>query len=362
MLSLARNGAARRFVAEQWDAVLFLAMLCAAVLLSGDFGGLREVLTWLAGLSLLLVVGIGLGEGELTTDGLLLTLLSVGAVLGLGAISERVLGASETWAVIPGYHPVIRGFSLELGNRASSWAGHPLRLGTASSLGVLSGWALLLRPRDGYRPLTILLVVGSGAGLVLSGARGSWLALALGAVALMLLGGAVGRTRRVLTALLLVAAGYFALTLAGLDSIIFQRIRGGAVDPTSLGQRAQVLGVAFELWLAHPWFGYGFRGISDAIYSQGLGLANYENEYVGVLLTAGIAGLASLLLLLGRTLVAGVRRPRSLEMAAAVSLFIATGVNCATYNLFGWSTGPALLLMTVGVVRGLRFVEGRSDS
>jgi O-antigen ligase len=325
-------------------------VLLLAVVASGDFGGLREVGTWIAGALFALVVAISLAEGTLDARGPMLALVIVSAVLGLGAVLERLASAEVVTGLIPDYQPYVRTFAVGLGDRASSWAGHPLRLGTVTMLGCLSGLHLLTHRAGSRMLLTAATLLGAG-GLLLSGARGSWLGLAVGAGMMVVGGGSRTIARRVVLAAVLVLAAYSLASLTGIDRLVVERIGGSAVDVGSLGQRADVLRIAWDVWREKPVLGHGLRALNDAIYARGLNLANYENEYLGMLFGAGVLGFAAFGVVLARTIRLGFSGLREPECAALVGLWLSAAVNIGTYNMFSWSAGPVLFLTLAVLAR-----------
>jgi hypothetical protein len=91
-------------------------------------------------------------------------------------------------------------------------------------------------------------------------------------------------------------------------------------------------------------FGVGLGGVAELTSAAGLVLPNLENEYIRLFLAAGVLAPMSLIFLGARRALSAARSPSYLG-TAAVGGIMSLLVNLATYNLFSWSMGPALLTM-----------------
>jgi O-antigen ligase len=89
-------------------------------------------------------------------------------------------------------------------------------------------------------------------------------------------------------------------------------------------------------------------------------VTNIENEYVGTLLSAGLVGLAALLVVLGRRVWGAWKDPSAVNRVLCLPILLAFAVNIATYNLFSWSAG-ALMFTGITVLLASSGRDGSSD-
>jgi len=182
------------------------------------------------------------------------------------------------------------------------------------------------------------------SGLVLSGARGSWLGLAFGTAAIAIAGHPGSRARRGVPALvggiiLLLGAAW----ATGLLTVINERLFGTATSPGSFNQRFQALLAVGEASRRLPFLGVGFGGADEITRDVGLEIPNLENEYLRFFLAAGWIGpLALALLWIRRLVVARVVLP-TLQGTAAIACLVGLAVNAGTYNMLSWSVGPTIV-------------------
>ncbi|HYJ33450.1 MAG TPA: O-antigen ligase family protein [Candidatus Binatia bacterium] len=330
---------------DDWDLYALIAVLCGATLLHASNGELRGVLFWIgAGLFLWWLRAEERGASDVRGQ-VVHALLFAGALGGLIAIIDRA-HLFDAARLIPGYEPHELEFSLESGSRAAALSGHPLRFG---SLAMLSSIFALAYATDeqvvgGRKRLYVGLLFLSLAGLVLSGARGSWLGAAIALVSFLLLRFRSGSWRAAERVLVYVAGAAILVWASGLFRLIQSRLFGAAFHPGSINQRVLVVEGIRYVWTQVPLFGVGFGGAAEMGMRMGLRLLNLENEYLRFFFTAGFAGPIALLLV-------GIRRMRAAASRLS-SAPVRTGTLCAlpailvnvgTYNLFSWSMGPPLL-------------------
>jgi hypothetical protein len=278
-------------------------------------------------------------------------LVIAGVVGGTAAILEYV-GAVSLRHLIPLYEPHELSFSAALGTRASGISGHPLRLGTIT---MLSSLILLSRAfagsarRSGFIADLALLAI-SMSGLVLSGARGSWLGFLIGGTTVIGLRLSREGQRILWRALLILALCAGAVWISGLGEVVQERITGGATHPASLAQRAAALITVAKVWASIPLFGVGLGGAADVVGKAGMQFPNLENEYLRLFLGGGYLGTLLLFASLWRRIKAGVGEPRTTATTALTCAFVALAVNMATYNLFSWSAGASLFFVIAAVI------------
>ncbi|HET9941365.1 MAG TPA: O-antigen ligase family protein, partial [Candidatus Eisenbacteria bacterium] len=192
-------------------------------------------------------------------------------------------------------------------------------------------------------------------GLVLSGARGAWLGLCLGAAAMVLVQrdpSAMRRAVRLGAALLALAA---ITLLSGVGGFLYERIAGSASHPASWAQRYDAL-LAVASWGRRiPLIGLGFGGATELTARMGMLLPNLENEYLRFLLAAGVAGPLVLLVTGVRRIRSAIRLPSGPVRTAGIGCLTALFVNMGTYNLFSWSIAPSLFMaLAVVTLRSVR--------
>jgi O-antigen ligase len=187
--------------------------------------------------------------------------------------------------------------------------------------------------------------------MLLSGARGSWLACVVGLAVLLIMSPIAQRPRAVRAMALLVTVAGTALYFSGLAELVVERVFGVAAHPLSLGQRVGVLGATLSLWSRSPVVGFGFGQYLDQVTSIGFVFSNTENEYVNFLLASGIVGFGLFLFVLGRTGVNLVRSRRQAGIAPIAALFAGWVVLIGTFNVFSWSAGLAYFMLIVALCR-----------
>ncbi len=344
-----------------WEMLLLSAWLFVAVLLSGDLGGMREVVMWASGAVLVWGLASRVSEdSSALLRALGVSFMLVGAFMGLAAIAERYVGGAGVYSILAGYQPIVRDVGGSIGVRASSFAGHPLRLGTLEMLAVVSCVSGLASSSRSMQVCALLCLPVSSAGLVLSGARGAWLASAVG-IAVYLALSWRGK-RQVAMVVTLAVSLTLVLTAAStpVGKYMLERISGSASQSTSIGQRLAVGAVAGRVIAERPVFGWGFRGSDSAVQAQGLRLANVENDYLGLAIAAGIPAVLLLIFGVVRSTLA-ILRVRTHGAAPYLGALIAAlAVNIGTYNMLTWSYGPAVLMLLLLLARRVVACEPRS--
>jgi hypothetical protein len=201
--------------------------------------------------------------------------------------------------------------------------------------------------RDKRMPYAWALALSLG-GLVLSGARGSWLGIGVAIVLFSLIRIREGAGRTVWRIASYGVAGALLLWATGLWLLIEARLFGAAAHPGSINQRLLVVEGVKYVWSQVPLFGVGFGGAAEMGMRMGLRLLNLENEYLRFFFTAGFAGPTALLLLGARRMrLAIATLTQSPVRIAVLCSMPAVLVNIGTYNMFSWSMGPPLLAALV---------------
>jgi O-antigen ligase len=184
---------------------------------------------------------------------------------------------------------------------------HPVPFGLACALGVVISVGLVLGCPGWMRSLAIATGLAGAAGVLASGTRGALLVVVLGIV-LVLAGARTARTLAVPAAMfvLVTALGLVAPSLVG-ESNTVARLDGGASAETSDVARATVREETIAL--------VRIRGITGAGFEF---LAGPHNLVLGVVASAGVLGLAGLVVVIV-TLVRVLSRSRGDPVAAALS-------------------------------------------
>lgn len=327
-----------------WDLVVLASVLFGAGLIHVGSGELRNLVFWLSaclGLYWLRSAERGISGARRQV---VMAIVAASAIGGALAFLESVVGLSPR-SILPLYEPHELTFAGVLGHRASGLSGHPLRLGTLTMLGSFLSAAWLfdsaLSKRDRF--VGSVAFVLSVSGLVLSGARGAWIGLAVGGLTVAVTGARKRGASRLIPYLLWGVALAIGIYASGLWNIIYERVFGVASNPGSLNQRFQALLAVVDVSRRVPILGVGFGGANEITQEVGLKIPNLENEYLRFFLTAGWIGPIALVLLFARRIVAAVRRANSPEQSAVVACLAGIAFNIATYNMLTWSVGPLLL-------------------
>ena len=149
-----------------------------------------------------------------------------------------------------------------------------------------------------------------------------------------------------------VALGGALLWMSGLGYVITERLFGGASAPESIALRVRALWAIVDHWRDLPLLGVGPGRCAEVARQMGLRSGNLENEYVLALLSIGFIGPLTIALVgVRRFLLARAAKPEAARggyLAIVVALFI----NFGTYNLFSWSSGPAIVFLCCFLVGG----------
>jgi len=342
-LSSLLRGHFRNPLERDWDCLALVAVLVTATLLQARSGEVRGILFWAAAAMILCWLRAEERECRSVSAQIAVAIIAAGAISSMVAIVDFV-GIVKASAVVPRYEPAQLDFADTLGLRASGISGHPLRLGTlsmVSSLVTLS-WLIERKGSDRYRTLALVAIAITLAGLVLSGARGSWVGFVVGYIAISSQRWGRAALRALWRSTILFAGFGVLLLLTGLWPFVYERLFGSAFHPGSIGQRLAALQSVLIIWRDVPLFGVGFGGAVDLTQKAGLRLPNLENDYLRFFLTAGIVGPVSLLTIGVRRVLLALRDIPSWRRTAALAALLSLFVNIATYNLFSWSVAPAL--------------------
>jgi len=333
---------------RDWDIHLLILAKLGSGLAHFGAGQVRMVLFWLAAGAIVIWFRTEEQEIRSVRNQILLAVMCVGAAQGLLAIVEA-LQLIDLRALISGYEPNVNQLMGTFGIRSLALSGDPLRLGTLTMLSGLISLSRItmpghLRLKRGIYAWALLFSI---AGLVLSGARGSWLGFIAGSC---VMGAALltkARIQRVGWALLSIAGVVILVDTTDLGARIGERLWGSSVHPMSLEQRIEAMRAVAMVWRDAPVFGVGPGGMAGAVYSVGMRVANVENEYLIALLGGGAVCLFSLCIVVVRRNVQAWRyrdAPFGFEVLAGI---VALSVNVATYNLWSWSAGAGLFAALV---------------
>jgi len=330
---------------SDWDFLLLAGVLVSTTVLQSGRGEVRGVLFWVA--ACMMVYWFRSEERAAASPGrqIAFAFIIAGSISSVVAIVDYI-GLIASRDLLPRYAPVQLDFVQFMGLRAVGMSGHPLRLGTLAMIASLIALAWLFDGRPTGRTRSALLIsLGlSLSGLILSGARGSWLGFVLGYGVLGGLHWSRAALRRIGQMVLAIAALGVLLVATGLWPIIYERLFGSAFHPGSINQRLAALESVSIIWKEVPAFGVGFGGADELTQKAGLRLPNLENEYLRLFLTAGVAGPLALLTLGARRIRTSLRSDPGPRRTAALAVIVSLFVNITTYNLFAWSCAPTLLV------------------
>jgi len=158
---------------------------------------------------------------------------------------------------------------------------------------------------------------------------------------------------------LAVVAGFGAvyLLLPGVLGTMLRLFTGISGDD-SARSRTDSYGLAFDFIAQHPLFG---RGISTFLPSYRI----LDNQYLGLLIEAGVVGLLAFLALLMTTLVVARRlslrlsQPDDRSLARSLMAAVASAAfACATFDAFGFPQVSGMLFFLIGAVGALYRLSG----
>jgi hypothetical protein len=216
-----------------------------------------------------------------------------GAVLGAIALFE----SSKNWLL---YRPLLDRWATDTGSglylvregmvRASVTTGHPIVLGYVLTIALVCFLALRGQLRSGLQKnLALALLVG---GILATFSRGPW----LGAAAAVFAYWATANASRV-------RVGVVVAAIAGL-AFVFDMQVGllralSRVDQSTVDYRAELLSKSMEVFSENPWLGSDqfVERLAAKGMTQGQGIVDVVNTYLGVALSTGVLGLTFFLCL-----------------------------------------------------------------
>ena len=219
-----------------------------------------------------------------------------------------------------------------------------------------------------------LITVITAAGVLVSGTRGAWVAVAV--VLLILVLPQLQPRRRIAAVVMAVALGAVLYQLPGVPDLVAERT-GSAVSTGGAG-RSDIWAVAGSIYASAPVLGVGFQNFPVAYTPEMVRAANVNrlvlsgraphNAVVGTLVELGPIGLALLALALGPLVV---RRGWGPD-AATVQAMLASLLTLALFLDILWNRKQAWLV--IGLAAGLGYLarqyreaaankdEGRDDA
>ena len=241
--------------------------------------------------------------------------------------------------------------------RTAGTATHPIEFGVALTMMLPIALHYAFTDRDRSIFWRWAPVVAICAALPLTMSRSAFLGIAV-VLAILMPSWPSGRR---LGALLGVFIGLVVVYVAlpGVLGTMF-RLFTGISEDGSARSRTDSYGLAFEFIREQPVFG---RGISTFLPSYRI----LDNQYLGLLIEAGVVGLAAFVTLLTVACFVAYKLSRSLrnedDRSLARSLMAAiacAGVSCATFDAFGFPQVAGLLFFFIGVVGALNRLAPRS--
>jgi len=332
--------------------MLAIMYACVAALHASQ-GELRNTTFWVGAMGLWIWL-----DGRLEADPERGRRSLENAIIAIGAISGGVgllqyVGVVNPSEWIPGYEPLQDTFTQLIGVRAVGLSGQSLRCGTLCMLGSGLGMIRIAFGTTEKKSVWLVLsVLASGAGLIVSGARGSWLALFLGATVAL---GATIQSRRlsgelVIRGSLVAVAVAGLVTMSGLGFLVRERLVGTAVAPASIGQRVMAFNAITDSLPDLPLIGVGPGGAASFLLHGGATVPNIENEYLIALVTGGPLAMIGLLTFCVFMVQRAFRDALTNLELGPLTLAVAVCLNIATYNLFSWSAGPPLFATVAALV------------
>lgn len=347
-------------VAEElrWAAALVVWLAVASMVAPDLFLGVRQ--TIVVGAGLLLATAIATTASRRDARMLLSVFMAIGGIICAASLRS----ASQFDARY--------GSALVLG-RAQSIFAQPNDFGTFSALVMFVALGSLLgasRFRVGLASGVVAAV--AGAGVVLSLSRGTWIGVALGSVALVVL--LPERRRQLLMAGAVAIGGLAVLAVAGSSlvptDVVFERLDSllrGNSNPYD--NRPAIWREGVRQVLANPVFGSGPGGFQAALAdSDAIDAAGDVLHAHNVPLTVGAeAGIPAVLLLVAFTLAVGRRVWSSVRVSGdARDRELAAGAACALVAVIGqgvvdFTLRNPLLLGPLWFLMGVLFVLTRNE-
>ena len=243
-------------------------------------------------------------------------------------------------------------------NRVGYFAGHPITYG-GLVVGLLPAGLLFAYQRS--RVLAAALAAATGALLIFSESRSSWVAVVGIILVVVLLQGRAGNYRG-LAAIATVMVILFAL-IAGtgsLSKIVEKKLGSNISQSQSVTHREWSYGFAVKTIGNEPIFGAGFPGFSAEEAANRTSIGAIDNGYLSITVDMGLIGLLAALIpiavalrVVGRCLRLAIE-PR-FELALALGI-IAMAIVTAFYDSFYWAQMD-LLLGAFGGVLSVRVAQ-----
>jgi O-antigen ligase len=240
------------------------------------------------------------------------------------------------------------------------------------------GWWALRRARETSAPeRRIALVAGPALvwvtlllGLAFTGSRAGLVAATTGTVGQGLLLAASRRRWRVgISGILVMLVGIGAVAVIGLQQGL-GRWLATSQHELAWNDRLKVYGGSWELWNRFPWTGTGLSSFRDAFSLVGpreLTGASYwhaHNDYLEVLVTAGVVGAALLAVAVATSVVRlarGLRDGTRTENRAAALAALGALVAVAVHSLFDFGLSMPANAATLAIVVGAALAARRGS-
>ncbi|WP_141014140.1 O-antigen ligase family protein [Nocardioides sambongensis] len=274
-------------------------------------------------------------------------------VLGMGAVSALAMfqmATGEVWVdriSVPGLSAAEGLSVIQRGaiTRPSGTATHPIEFAAFLAIGMPFALAVAARARHHswlYRTIAVLVPLQ----LLLVGSR---TAIVCGAVAfLVMLAAWRGRTRLLALGGSVVMMAVLFVAMPGLVGTIRGLFEGASGDP-SVKSRTNSYVIVGEFWSHHPWFG---RGVGTFLPKYWI----LDNQYLNLLMGAGLVGVVGLLALVAVASAAAGRSARVFDDAhdrvlavAALAAIVAGAVSLALFDAFSFPQAAGLFFMSIGI-------------
>lgn len=256
---------------------------------------------------------------------------------------KKILIFLETVATLSAVYGIVEyfsGYSFLMGRfqeRLTSSLGHPLYSGLMYAAALPTGFALYADTKK-VRYLVSVFILAMA--VVLTFARGSWIALILGLMVMIPFLPSKTKIK------LIFFGAILAVVVAGVpffrESISARLASNEAKGYSSFDIRLRSIPLAFEIIRESPWFGVGPFNASrhqyENSYSQTLRqVGSFENTYLELLVDLGVMGFACFL----GIIFIGIKRifffrpkdpPRKIYQASFAACLVIVLINIATFN------------------------------
>lgn len=248
------------------------------------------------------------------------------------------------------------------GNRIGYFVGYPITYG-ALVVGLLPAALVFAYRRS--RLLAGATLAASGALLILSESRSSWVAAAAMLIAVVLLQTRRGNLRA-LAAVIVGAAivGGLVLSTESLHRIVEQKLGSKLTSSQSFTHRAWSYGYAIKEIGREPLLGAGAPGFSAGESANRTSIGAIDNGYLSISLDMGLIGLAAAIVplcvaiwFLARCLYFGLAPPVELALALGI---VGMGIVTIFYDSFYWAQID-LLLGAMGGVLSVRMRDATAS-